>query len=94
MNIEYILEKYEDLNGKRLAPGDVCEVIVRTSRGDVGVDYALLVGLRSQCGDEELLWSERVDFGQTDATVAGGSAFREMAREFERLAREIWEATR
>jgi hypothetical protein len=76
---------------------DVATVRTITTRDDTGVDYEIRCGLRS-AGDhayeegegECVVWTGRVDFGQTDATVAGGAAFLLEAREQERAAGAIW----
>lgn len=84
-----------------VVPGDVAEVRCHTTRDDTCVTYQVLVSLRSLEAKSVLqgdtwvpLWQDHVNFGQTDATVAGGSAFREMARKQEAIAEHLWQATR
>lgn len=87
-----------DSKARALAiPGDVSEVRMVISRDDTGIDYEVCTVLRSlerassHPDDAEIrVWYDRVNFGQTDATVAGGSAFVSCAREQERVAHELW----
>jgi hypothetical protein len=80
------------------AIGDVASVRMITTRDDTGIDYDVYVELRSRQEHvrEEMdafapVWSERVCFGSTDATCAGGSAFVHAAREQQRAADEVWQ---
>ena len=77
-------------------PDDVFEVKRTTVRNDTGITYGVTVGLRSfaehayeEGEDQRGVWDTRVEFGQTDATVAGGSAFVFAAREQDEVAEEI-----
>lgn len=87
--------------GVPVEAGDVAEVVCRTTRSDTSVLYEVLLSLRSLAGsaaeegdDLALLWTESVDFGQTDDTVAGGRAFRQMARLQDAIAAHVWQVTR
>lgn len=80
-----------------LPVGDVAEVQQRITRDDTGIDYEVVVSLRSlakhafeQGEDQMLVWYERVDFGLTDANVAGGYAFVTAAREQQTVADQVW----
>lgn len=72
----------------------VATVIMRTTRDDTGIDYEVLVETREDAheqGDNQYgVWSARVDFGQTDAYVAGGHAFVAAARTQEAIADEVF----
>lgn len=75
---------------------DVFEVVKHTARDDTGISYTVSVGLRSfaehayEDGEDQLIvWSKRVEFGSTDATCSGGSAFVQASHEQENLAAEI-----
>jgi len=70
-------------------------------RDDTGITYQVYVVLRSLAAhayeegeDCRHVWDTRVEFGQTDATVAGGSAFIYAAREqdeiSDRIAALVW----
>ena len=78
-------------------PGDVAAVRMITTRDDTCVTYEVRVSLRSmersafeEGEDEVTVWHEHVPFGNTDATVAGGSLFVQTAREQERAATKVW----
>lgn len=78
---------------KTPADGDVCEVVMHTVRTSDGIQYDVSLGLRSlsahafeQGEDQRAVWSYFVPFGQTDATVAGGSAFVAAARRQQEVA--------
>ena len=79
--------------------GDVGAVICATERTETGVEYEIRLVLNSvtpyESGDNEIrIWSSEVSFGQTDATVAGGVAFVEMARWQHDIAERAWHLTR
>lgn len=83
---QWALDKREDIAG----------VITHTERDDTGVNYDVSVVLRSlaehayeEGEDQRGVWGLRVEFGQTDATVAGGFAFVEAAREQQLIADTI-----
>jgi CO/xanthine dehydrogenase FAD-binding subunit len=67
--------------------GEVTSVICRSVRDETGIDYAVAIEIE---GDETDVWSMRVAFGSTDATVAAGYAFAEAARAQHRAALEAW----
>jgi hypothetical protein len=78
------------------ADGDVFAVKTITIREYDGIHYEVRVSLRSldehafEEGESDLgVWTFFVPFGQTDATVAGGSAFVAAARRQEEVA-EQW----
>ena len=82
------------------AIGDVASIRTMTTRDDTGIDYDVLVELRSlmehavkEADGFICVWSERVCFGATDANVAGGSAFVHAAREQQRVADQVWATT-
>lgn len=80
--------------------GDVGEVVCLTVRDDTCVRYEVLVARRSLSESavygrpRTLMWSDEVYFGQTDASLSGGSAFVAMARKQEQIAAGIWAQTR
>jgi hypothetical protein len=68
----------------------------RRAREDAGIAYSVRVSYDNPSAFEEgesevCVWSEFVYVGQTDATVAGGAAFVQMAREQERVV-DLWVA--
>lgn len=74
----------------------VAEVAMVTVRDDVCVDYQIRLTLRralrfayEEGEAQSTIWTRRVHFGATDATVAGGTAFGEAAREQQAIADEI-----
>jgi len=80
----------------REAREDIAGVVQTTDRDDTGVSYAVFVTLRSfaanayEEGEDRLqIWGTRVDFGQCDRNVAGGSDFVHASREQQRIADEI-----
>jgi hypothetical protein len=74
----------------------IAAVIMRTERDDTGIDYSVHVQTREpvyENGDNERgVWQARVDFGASDAYVAGGPAFVAAARTQQRIADEVWYA--
>lgn len=79
--------------------GDVSAVICATERTETGVTYEVRLVLDSvisyEMGDNERnVWCSEVTFGHTDATVAGGAAFVEMARWQHEIAERVWHLTR
>lgn len=73
---------YPTIEHARQAVEEGAEVTMETTLDRSSVTYSILIGGR-------LLWSREVYFGQTDATVAGGSDFVRAAREQERIATEM-----
>ena len=74
--------------------GDIAAVIMQTERDNEGVSYEVLARDRTVStfeGSEDLrsVWSASVRFGHTDATVAGGAAFRSAAREQEKATEHV-----
>jgi hypothetical protein len=72
---------------------DIAVVRQRIDRDDTGIDYEIRVSMRSLAahayeeGEDDIsIWHRRVDFGQTDATCAGGYLFVEAAREQQKIA--------
>lgn len=79
--------------------GDVSAIICATERTETGVTYEVRLVLGSvtpyEVGDNEIgVWGSEVSFGSTDATVAGGFAFVEMARLQHEVAEKVWHLTR
>jgi hypothetical protein len=86
----------ENLN--KIKPEDVATVCQITNRDATGIDYEICLSLRSLAvsafehgEDQIIIWSDRVDFGQTNATAAGGADFVEMARKQQWIANECCE---
>ncbi len=60
---------------------DIESVEQHTQRDDTGIRYEVVVTLRSLHQHQVSVWSDRVNFGHTHQTVAGGYAFVQAARE-------------
>jgi len=84
-----------------LDPADIRAVCMITDRDAFGVDYEVRCSLLSlgahayEEGEDQIgIWCERVDFGLTDATVAGGARFVEAARMQQQIADECWKRSK
>lgn len=77
----------------------VAAVVMRTTRDDTGIEYSVIVETRNGDGPLDdsstgfVAWVRRVDFGQTDATCAGGYVFVRAARDQQDIADDIWQKT-
>lgn len=72
---------------------DVAAVRSIISRDATGIDYEIRLVLRSAGVPVSIrgvtVWYTRVDFGQTDASTAGGAAFVIASREQDEIAETI-----
>lgn len=67
-----------------------------TTRTDCSVTYEVVLG-DAMVGDRGYsvgVWQQEVFFGATDATVAGGAAFRDAAQTQQRIADDLFAALR